>query len=187
MVTSAVAIAVVAATAAVGAPASTERQASTIERKVSCATELAALRWEVFARNPAAGAAAATILTGDPNASTPSIVVGVDTRYKHYVLGGSCRGAAKRVPLTHRGLTSAGVVHAGDYQSSTIYCAATRHVLVHFKLSLDAAGKPVSATIALRTQPKAHNGKRPKSKPIGYAQWSPQRSVTYYSSACTRQ
>jgi hypothetical protein len=59
---------------------------------------------------------------------------------------------------------------------------ATAHVLVHFRLGFDAAGKPLSATIAVRTQPKARNGKKRKSKAIGYAQWSPQRSVTYYSS-----
>jgi hypothetical protein len=33
------------------------------------------------------------------------------------VLGSSCQRVAKRIPLTHRGLTSAGVVNAGDYRS----------------------------------------------------------------------
>lgn len=187
MVTPAIAIALVAATIAVGAPVAAGRQTSIVERKLSCATKLGALQMAAFARNPAAGAAAANIETGDPNAQPPSILVAVDTRYKHYVLGSSCRRVAKRIPLTHRGLASAGVVRAGDYRSATLYCAATGHVLLHFRLGFDAAGNPVSATIAVRTQPKARNGKRPKSKPIGYVQWSPQRSVTYYSRACTAQ
>jgi hypothetical protein len=170
------------------APAAGDRQSSTIERRVSCETELGALQIGVFARNPAAGAAAANIHTGDPSGSVPNILLAVDTRYKHYVLGSSCHRLAKRIPLTHRGLTSAGVVKAGEYRSPTIYCAATAHVLIHFRLGFDAEGKPVSARIAVRTQPKPRNGKKRKSKAIGYAQWSPQRSVTYYSSrACTSQ
>lgn len=154
---------------------------------MSCATQLGALQLDVFARNPAAGAAAADVHTGDPNAPTPNIIVAVDTRYKHFVLGTSCGRVAKKIALTHRGLASSGVVKAGDYRSPTIYCAATKRVLVHFRLGFDATGKPISATIAVRTQPKPHNGKTPKSKPIGFAQWSPQRSVTYYSAACTSQ
>ena len=43
------------------------------------------------------------------------------------------------------------------------------------------------ATIEVLTQPRARGGKTPKSKRIGYVQWSPTRSVTYYSSACTSQ
>jgi hypothetical protein len=186
MVTAAVALTVVATAIAVAAPAAAD-EASVIERKVSCVTELGALQMGVFARNPAAGAAAANIHTGDPNAPTPNILLAVDTRYKHYVLGDGCRRVVKRIALTHRGLTSSGVVHGGDYRSPTIYCAATARVLLRFRLGFDASGKPVSATMAIRTQPKARGGKKPKSKPIGYVQWSPQRSVTYYSPACTSQ
>jgi hypothetical protein len=85
--------------------------------------------------------------------------------------------------LTHRGLTSAGVVHAGDLRAPNVYCSATRHVLVGFRFGFDASGKPLSATIAVRTQPTAPK----KSKQIGYVQWTPKRSVTYYSRACTRR
>jgi hypothetical protein len=108
------------------APGAGDRQSSIIERKVSCETELGALQIGVFARNPAAGAAAANIHTGDPSGSTPNILLAVDTRYKHYVLGSSCQRVAKRIPLTHRGLTSAGLVHAGEYRSPTIYCRQPR-------------------------------------------------------------
>jgi hypothetical protein len=55
---------------------------------------------------------------------------------------------------------------------------------VRFALALSSSGKPVSATIAIATQPTAH-GK--KSKPIGFVQWSPSRSVTYYAPSCTTQ
>jgi len=157
-----------------------------VRRTVSCATDQRALQIVAFATNPAVGtpgvgAAAAGITTGDP--STPTSLVAVDTRYRHYKLSGSCRNVTKRVAMTRLGLTSAGTVHAGDRQSPTVYCAATRRVLLRFFLVFDAAGKPVSATIAVRTQPKRNW----KSKRIGFVQWSPKRSVTYYSSACTSQ
>jgi hypothetical protein len=160
--------------------------ATQVRRTVSCATDQGALQIVAFATNPAVGtpgvgAAAAGISTGDPN--VPASLLAVDTRYKHYKLSGSCRSATKRVVLTHRGLTSAGTVHAGDRQSPTVYCAATRRVLMRFLLGFNAAGKPVSATIEVVTQPKRNR----KSKRIGFVQWSPKRSVTYYSSACTSQ
>jgi len=48
--------------------------------------------------------------------------------------------------------------------------------------------KPVSATIEVLTQPKARNEKTPKSKRIGFVQWSPDHAGTYYrSAACTSQ
>lgn len=147
---------------------------------MSCATETRALQLIAFARNPVAGAAAATVSTGDPN--KPTLLVGVDTRYKDFVLSKNCGRFARRIPLSRRGLTSAGVVHEGDVRSPSVYCGATGHVLVRFQLGFDAAGKPVSATIAVRNRPR--NG---KSKAIGYMQWSPQRSTTYYSRACTPQ
>jgi hypothetical protein len=90
----------------------------------------------------------------------------------------------KHVAMTHRGLTSAGVVHAGDIRWPTVFCAASPRVLLHFVLALNASGKPVSATIAIRTQPNAR-GK--KSKAIGFVQWSPARSVTYHAPGCTTQ
>jgi hypothetical protein len=94
----------------------------------------------------------------------------------------------KHVVLSRRGLVSAGVVHAGDIRSPTVYCAATRRVLLGLLLRYNASGRPVSATIEVLTQPRARDGKRPKSKRIGFVQWSPARSVTYYSSAaCTSQ
>jgi hypothetical protein len=160
--------------------------ATQVRRTVSCATDQGALQILAFATNPAVGtpgvgAAAAGISTGDPN--TPTSLLAVDTRYRHYKLSGSCRSATKRVVMTHRGLTSAGTVHAGDRQSPTVYCAATRRVLLRFLLSFNDSGKPVSATIAVVTQPKRNH----ESKRIGFVQWSPKKSVTYYSSACTSQ
>jgi hypothetical protein len=177
-------IAAIAVAAAASEPmvsaATAAQQTSMVERRVSCATSLRALQISAFARNPIAEAASAVITTGDPNLATT--IFAVDTRYQHYKLGGTCRASRKRVALTHRGLTSAGVVRAGDNQSATQFCAATTRVLLHFKLAFNSSGKPASAVIAFRTQPKA--GK--KSKPIGYVEWTPKKSVTYYSSrACT--
>src|SRR5436305_9234921 len=100
------------------------------------------------AREPVDGGpirASAVIDTGDPN--LPTTLDGVDTRYKHFALGKSCRRVSRRIALTHRGLTSAGVVRAGNKRSPTVYCSATAHVRIHFKLSFDSAGKPVNATI----------------------------------------
>jgi hypothetical protein len=154
-----------------------------LRRTVSCATELRALQIFAFATNPGAGTAAAVIGTGDPNVSTS--LLAVDTRYQRYKLNGSCHSIVRHVVLSHRGLTSAGVVHAGDRQSPSVYCSAPRHVLVRFLLGFGASHKPVSATIEVLTQPKPHSGKKPKR--IGFVQWSPQRSVTYYSPACTSQ
>jgi hypothetical protein len=175
-------IALAAAGAAVSSAAGPRGHAQArIEGTVTCAAQAGALQIIAFARNPAAGGASASVFTGNP--STPTLLAGVDTRHTHYVLDGSCDRVRAKVPLTHRGLTSAGVVHAGDYTSPAVYCAAPRRVLVHFQFGFDAGGKPVSATIAVRTKPRAHK----KSKAIGYVQWSPKRSVTYYSHACTAQ
>jgi hypothetical protein len=108
----------------------------------------------------------------------------MSTAQPRYGLGSACHSVTMPAALTHRGLTSAGVVHAGDVRWPVAFCPAPRRVLVRFVIDLNAAGKPVSATIAVRTQPSAR-GK--KSKPIGFVQWSPKRSVTYYAPACTTQ
>ena len=154
-------------------------------RTVSCTTEARALQLSAFATNPQIGSANVTISTGNPSIATG--LLGVSSQQTHYGLGGRCRTVAKRVAVSHRGLTSAGVVHAGDVRSPTVYCAATRRVLMRLLISYNGDQKPVSATIEVLTQPRALHGKTPKSKRIGYVQWSPKQSVTYYSSACTSQ
>jgi len=148
---------------------------------VSCATDEGALQISAFGRNPSVRAAAADIKTGTP--STSAVLVGVDTRHKHYVLSSMCSASTGRVALTHRGLTSVVVVPAGDRRPPSVYCSATRNVLVNFRFRFDASGKPVRATIVIRTEPKTSM----KSKPIAYVQWTPQRSVTYYTRACKRR
>jgi hypothetical protein len=127
-----------------------------------------------------------TISTGDPN--VPTGLLGVSSQQTHYGPDSRCHSVVKRVVLSRRGLASAGVVHAGDIQSPTVYCAATQRVFMHLLISYNSSQEPVSATIEILTQPKAGTGKTPKSKRIGYVQWSPQKAVTYYSSsACTSQ
>ncbi len=132
------------------------------------------------------GSANITIGTGNPSSSTS--LLGVSSQLTHYGLVDRCHSVVKHVVLSRRGLTSAGAVHAGKIRSPAVYCAATRRVLLRLFISYSASGEPVAATIEVLTQPKARNGKTPKSKRIGYVQWSPKRSVTYYSSsACTSQ
>jgi hypothetical protein len=153
------------------------------KRTVSCTTKEGALQLSASATNPQTGSANVTVSTGDPNLATG--LLGVSSTQQHYGLGTLCRSVTKRVVLSRRGLTSAGVVHAGDVRSPTVYCAATKRVLMRILISYNSTQKPVSATIEVLTQPKARHGKTPKSKRIGYVQWSPKKAVTYYSSACT--
>lgn len=165
-------------------PAAAGRRVETrTHRTVSCATDLGAVQLWAFATNPTIKSAGITISTGDPG--QPTALLGVSTQQPRYGLDGRCHTARKRVVLSHRGLTPAGVVHAGDIQSPTVYCGATRRILLRLVISYNSSQRPVSATIEVLTQPKPHSGK--KSKRIGYVQWSPKRSVTYYSSACTSQ
>ena len=156
-----------------------------IRRTVSCTTAERALQIWAFATNPSIGSAGITISTGNPNLSTG--LLGVSSTQPHYGLDGRCHSVDKNIVLSRRGLASAGVVHAGDTRSPTVYCAATQRVLMRLLITYDASQKPVSATIEVLTQPKARNGKTPTSKRIGFVRWSPTRAVTYYSAACTSQ
>jgi len=163
--------------------AAAHRAEITAKRTASCTTKEGALQLMAFAANPQIGSANVTISTGNPTLSTG--LLGVSSTQAHYGLGSLCHTVTKRVVLSRRGLTSAGVVHAGDVRSPSVYCAATKRVLIRLLISYNSSQKPVSATIEVVTQPKARNGKTPKSKRIGYVQWSPKQSVTYYSGACT--
>jgi hypothetical protein len=165
-------------------PAAAGRQIEVQTRRtVSCATLEGAVQLNAFATNPQIGSANVTISTGNPTLATG--LLGVSSTQPRYGLDGRCHTVAKRVVLSRRGLTSAGAVHAGDVRSPAVYGGATRRVLMRLVISYNSSHKPVSATIEVLTQPKPHSGK--KSKRIGYVQWSPQKSVTYYSSACTSQ
>lgn len=168
---------------AVGTASAGNRAVALVRRTVSCATELRALQISAFASNPSIGSANVSITTGDPQ--TADGLLGMSNEQPQYGLSSRCHAVSKTVSLTHRGLTSAGVVHAGDIRYPTAYCAATSRVLLRFVIGLNSSGKPVSATVAAWTQPKA--GKKAKSKPIGFVHWSPARSVTYYRAGCTTQ
>ena len=157
-----------------------------VRRTVSCATDLDAVQISAYAKNPTfQWDTAAVVTTGDPN--TPSDrLFGLNPRAKHYELSHTCHSVTKRVVLSHRGLTSAGASRAGDIRFTVADCAATRRVFLRVVLGFNSRQAPVSATIEILTQPKARSGK--KSKRIGFVQWSPKRSITYYSSAaCTTQ
>jgi hypothetical protein len=178
---------VVVAAFVAGAPfaAAGHRLETQVRRTVSCKTQERALKLWAFATNPTIGSANVTISTGDPN--LPTGLLGVSSTQTRYGLDSRCHTVPKRIALNRRGLASAGAVHAGDVRSPTVYCAATQRVLMRLVISYNSSQQPVSATIEILTQPKPHKGNAPKSKRIGYVQWSPHQSVTYYSSACTSQ
>ena len=165
------------------AGASSHRIEKRVLRTVSCPTALGALQLSAFASNPTIGSANVSITTGDQNAGTG--LLGLSNKQTRFGLNGTCHSVAKRVAMTHRGLSSfLGVSHAGDIGWTSVLCPVTPRVLLRFVIGLDASSKPVSATIAVRAQPKAGGG---KSKSIGFVQWSRKRSVTYYSSRCVTQ
>lgn len=177
---------VVVLTVALAASANaTSATPKTVDRTVSCATELGALQFDAMATNPSAGGASASIGTGNPNNGAG--LLWFATGHSHttnYSVGNTCRTVKTRVAFTHRGLASSGVSLAGQYRSpGAAFCSAPRHVLLRFRAGFDGSGNPITATIAIWTQPAAHRAARP----IGFVQWSPSRSVTYYSPACTSQ
>lgn len=172
------ALALVVLTATVGvatATAGTTRRAgTTVSRTLACTTGAGALRISGTATIAGTQYASAGIGTGAQAANKWLVVV--DTRYKNYE-SDVCKPVKARVALTHRGLTSAGVSLAGQYRGGAeAFCSAPPHVLLRFRLAFDPSGIPVAATMVVTT---------PRRKTIGFVQWSPKRSVMYYSSACT--
>lgn len=164
------------------AGASSDRIETQVRRTVSCPTKLGALQISAFASNPTIGSANVSITTGNPNTATG--LMGLSNQQTRFGLNGTCHAVARQVAMTHRGLSSfLGVSHAGDVGWTALYCPVTPRVLLRFVIALDASDKPVSATVAVRTQPKAGG----KSKSIGFVYWSPKRSVTYYASRCVTQ
>lgn len=181
-------VAVLAVPMAEGAGKVERAGGSAVDRTVSCSTELGALRILAFPTDPAAGAAGASVSTGNPAAN--DFFVGVDTRYAGYTKPGSpCRAVPTRVAFAHAGLTSGGAISAGSYggPGGTVYCSAPRRVIVRFRLAFDSSAKPAAATFVIWTEPQARSGKKtPPRRAVAFVQWSPQRSITYYaSSACT--
>ncbi len=150
------------------AGASSDRIETQVRRTVSCPTKLGALHISAFASNPTIGSANASITTGNPNTATG--LLGMSNQQTRFGLNGTCHPVATRVAMTHRGLSSfLGVSHAGDVGWTSVNCPITPHVLLRFVIALDASGKPVSATIAARAQPKKRAGQTTrKSKSIGF-------------------
>ena len=82
-------------------------------RTVSCPTALGALQLSAFASNPTIGSANVSITTGNQNTGTG--LLGLSNKQTRFGLNGTCHSVAKRVAMTHRGLSSfLGVSHAGD-------------------------------------------------------------------------
>lgn len=151
---------------------------------VSCATWQGSLQISAFAYRPSLGYAAAIVFTGPPNTPATIQMVDVETDKSNYTLDHGCSKTKKSVPLTHRGLSSAGVVKAGYNQSLTAYCGAPAHVVVRYRIGLASSGKPATATMTIWGKRK----KTSKLHQIGYVQWSRSRSITYYSKkSCVAQ
>ena len=168
------------------AGASRDRVATQVRRTVSCPTKLGALQISAYASNPTIGSANVSITTGNPMTATG--LMGMSSQQPRFGLNGTCHTVATRVAMTHRGLSSfLGVSHAGDIGWTSMYCPVTPRVLLRFVIGLDPSDKPITATVAVRTQPKASAGKSGKSKSIGFVQWTPKRSVTYYASRCATE
>ncbi|HKD94757.1 MAG TPA: hypothetical protein VKB43_08640 [Gaiellaceae bacterium] len=162
----------------VAAPAAPRSTQKTVAGTVSCTTEQGSMQISAFAYRPDPfDYAAATIYTGPPNTPATIPLVQVETDKSNYALDDGCSQTKKSVRFTHRGLTSAGVVKAGYYQSLTAYCGAPSRIIVRYRFGFGTSGKPATATIAVWAKRK----KSSKLHEIGYVQWSRNRSITYYS------
>ncbi|HKN64456.1 MAG TPA: hypothetical protein VJV76_09025 [Gaiellaceae bacterium] len=187
VVTVAAVTSVLAAASAWTAPAPAAPNHSTLKYvagTVSCTTVAGAVQLDAIAYRPAFGYAAAFIETGFPNTPGTITLVGVQTGKSNYTVDKRCDRTRKSVRFTRRGLTSAGVVKAGYDQSPMVYCGAPRRMFVRYRLGFAGSGKPATATIGVWAKRKNSS----RLREIGYVQWSPSRSVTYYSrKACTSQ
>jgi hypothetical protein len=145
---------------------------------VSCTTAQRSMQISAYAYRPDPfGYAAATIFTGPPNTPATIPLVRVETDKSNFTLDPRCGRVKTSVRFTHRGLTSAGVVKAGYFQSLTAYCGAPGRVLVRYRIGFASSGKPATATITVWARRK----KSPQLREIGYVRWSRSRSITYYS------
>jgi hypothetical protein len=158
--------------------------AKTVAGTVSCATSHGALEINAYAYRPSVGYATAPIVTGQADTAAAIVLLGVQSNKSSYTLDGSCSKTKVSVQFTHRRLRSAGVVKAGYYHSPTIYCGAPSRVFVRYRIGFASSGKPATATIAVWARSK----KSSRLREITYVQWSPRRSITYYSGkACVSQ
>ena len=162
----------------IAAPAARSSALRTVAGTVSCTTWQGSLQISAYAYRPDPyDYAAATIFTGPPNTPATIPLVQVETDKSRYTLDKGCSPAKKSVPLTHRGLTSAGVVKAGYYQSLTAFCGAPSRVLIRYRIGLASSGKPATAAMTVWAKRKQSS----RLHQIGYLKWSRSRSITYYS------
>ncbi len=158
--------------------------AKTVAGTVSCPTSHGALEINAYAYRPSVGYATAPIVTGQADTAAAIVLLGVQSNKSSYALDRSCSKTKVSLQFTHRRLRSAGVVKAGYYHSPTIYCGAPSRVFVRYRIGFASSGKPATATIAVWARSK----KSSRLREITYVQWSPRRSITYYSGkACVSQ
>jgi hypothetical protein len=177
--------ALAASASTVAAPAAApESSLKTIAGTVSCTTAVGALQISAFAYRPSVGHAGAFVMTGPENTPAAFALVGAETDKANFTLDKGCSSTKKSVRLTHRGLSSAGVVKAGYNQSTTVFCGVPGRVIVRYRIGLADSGKPATAILAVWAKRK----KSSRLREIGYVQWSRSRSVSYYSKkACINE
>jgi hypothetical protein len=174
----AVVSAIVATAWTVAAPAARHGVLRTVNGTASCVTSQGSMQIKAFAYRPDPyGYAAATIYTGPPNTPATIALFQAEAGTSNYALDKGCSKTKTSVGFTHRGLTSAGVVKAGYYQSLTAYCGAPSRVLIRYRVGFGSSGKVATATIAIWAKHK----KSSRLHQIGYVKWSRSRSITYYS------
>ncbi len=169
----------VAALAAAAVVAGTRGGGTTIDRTVSCRTQLTAgVRSFGIDALPIPQGFDYAVL-GVTTGHTGQLLV-VDTRFKGFQLdGSSCRPVKRQIPLIRAKLPSAGVYGAGVFSGFGARCLLPGRVLLRVRLHLDAAGKPQSALLALRLQTK--------NRPVAFVRWSPKRVAAYLSPLCEQQ
>jgi hypothetical protein len=166
----------IAAIAAVAVLAATRGGGSTVDRTVSCATEVqGGVHQFGISAQPIPQSfdyATLTVFTGGS-----TLLLGVDTRFKGFTLGSACKPVKKSIPLARAKLPLEGVSKKGEF-GSAVYgrCLLPGRVLIRMKLHLDSGGKPLSAVLAVRMVKK--------HRPVAFVTWSPNKAVGYLSPLC---
>jgi hypothetical protein len=175
---------VIAAATAWTRPAPAAIRGSSVAGTVSCTSLQGSMQISAYAYRPSVGIAGIFVYTGPPNTPATVDLVAIQSGASKYALDQRCGRTKASVRLTHRGLSSAGVVKAGYDQSLTVYCGVPSRILVRYRIGYASSGRPATANVAIWAKRK----KSSKLHEIGYVQWSRSRSTTYYAAkSCVAQ
>jgi hypothetical protein len=172
-----IALAAVAAAAisAAAVLATAQGTGATVDRTVSCATQvqggLHVFEIQTFLKGPQFPTSGVQIM------SQQQLLVGFNTLNTEPLIvdTGSCRPVKRRFPLTAAKLPSAGTFTPG-YTNFSARCPLGGRVLVRVRLGLDAQGRPRHALVAVRME----KGNRP----VAFLQWSAKRVTASIIRAC---